>query len=99
MSSITSNPTTTETGNRPRQRVLIAGALGLVVCRVISATHSVAAMVWGDLRRSSCIGDLAGRPTTALYRLRSCQVDHSLPIRSPRLSFKNRECLLNHTPG
>lgn len=49
MSSISSNQPAAATGYRLRERVLIAGALALVVCRLISASHSVAAMVFAIL--------------------------------------------------
>ncbi|MGH7140802.1 MAG: hypothetical protein ACREHD_34150, partial [Pirellulales bacterium] len=49
MSSISSNESAVVPGYRSRERVLIAGALALVVCRLISVRHSVAAMVFATL--------------------------------------------------
>jgi hypothetical protein len=50
MSSISSNEAAIlPAGYRSRERVLIAGALALVVCRLISVRHSVAAMVLATL--------------------------------------------------
>lgn len=49
MSSISSNEPAAPAAYRSRERVLIAGALALVVCRLISARHSIAAMVFATL--------------------------------------------------